>query len=97
MGMEYITSVSLIKDHHNCLGAGEMATEEAEKRFIRMPSESIRLCAERIGIQTSTEVSNALVEDVSFRIRQIADVSTDSLLIIVHPAFVLRTLFALII
>ena len=53
-----------------------MSTEAAEKRFIRLPSESIRLCAERVGIQTSAEVSTALVEDVSFRIRQITDVST---------------------
>ena len=53
-----------------------MSTEAAEKRFIRLPSESIRLCAERIGIQTSAEVSNTLVEDVSFRIRQVTDVST---------------------
>ena len=53
-----------------------MSTEAVEKRFVRLSSESIRLCAERIGIQTSAEVSSALVEDVSFRIRQITDVST---------------------
>ena len=47
----------------------------AEKRFVRLPSESVRLCAERVGVQISPEVSNALVEDVSFRIRQITDVS----------------------
>lgn len=51
-----------------------MADSE-DKRFIRIPTDSVRLCAERIGIQTSPEVSNALVEDVSFRIRQITDVS----------------------
>ena len=70
-GALYLEGLILKKEHHV---EGTMA-EMGEKRFVRMSSESVRLCAERIGIQTSPEVSNALIEDVSFRIRQITDVS----------------------
>ena len=71
--LEIFRSGRFLNKEHHFLMSTELA---AEKRFIRLPSESIRLCAERVGIQTSAEVSNALMEDVSFRIRQITDVST---------------------
>ena len=54
-----------------------MSAEAAERRFVRLSPESVRHCAENIGIQVSSEVSNALVEDVSFRIRQVTDVSSN--------------------
>lgn len=51
-------------------------TEVSEQgRFVRVPIESIQLCVDELGLQTSDEVPSGLVEDVSFRIRQIADVS----------------------
>ena len=48
--------------------------EEGEQRFTRLSADSVRLCADNVGVQTTPEVSNALVDDVSFRIRQITDV-----------------------
>lgn len=46
-----------------------------EKNFVRFPADSVTLCAESVGIQPSQEVACGIVEDVSFRIRQLADVS----------------------
>ena len=54
---------------------GAMSAEAQEKRFVRLSPESVRNCAENLGIQVSPDVSSALVEDVSFRIRQVTDVS----------------------
>lgn len=51
-----------------------MAAVQRELRFVRLSPESAVLCAERVGVQNSQEVAGVLVEDVSFRIRQIADV-----------------------
>ena len=48
--------------------------EKTERRHIRLPAESVSLCAENLGIQTSQEVTSSVVEDVSFRIRQLTDV-----------------------
>ncbi len=39
-----------------------------------------------MGIQPSQEVTNAIVEDVSFRIRQLTDVRLRAVAIIVHIA-----------
>ena len=50
--------------------------EGAEQRFVRLPSESVSLCAESLGIHVPQEVTRTLVEDVSFRVRQIVDVSS---------------------
>lgn len=50
-----------------------MATEK--RGFARVSPETIQLCADRLGVQASEEVFSGLGEDVSFRIRQIADVS----------------------
>ena len=49
--------------------------ERPERRHIRLPADSVSMCAENLGIQPSQEVTSSLVEDVSFRIRQLTDVS----------------------
>ena len=49
--------------------------EGVEQKFVRIPSESVVLCAESIGLQLRGEVTKMLVEDTSFRVRQIVDVS----------------------
>ena len=41
----------------------------------RFPSESVLLCAEPLVIHVAQAVTRTLVEDVSFRVRQIVDVS----------------------
>ena len=46
-----------------------------DKTFVRFPVDSVILCAESVGIQPSQEVACGMVEDVSFRIRQLTDVS----------------------
>ena len=45
------------------------------RRFVRLPEDCVSLCAENLGIQASREVTGALVEDTSFRIRQVTQVS----------------------
>ena len=45
------------------------------RRYVRLPEDCVSLCMEKLGIQASREVTNALVEDVSFRIRQVTKVS----------------------
>ena len=45
------------------------------KTFVRFPVDSVILCAESVGIQPSQEVACGMVEDVSFRTRQLTDVS----------------------
>ena len=50
--------------------------EGFEQRFVRLPSESVSLCAESVGVQVPQEITKTLVEDVSFRVRQIVDVSS---------------------
>lgn len=52
-----------------------MADQERQRRFIRVPAEVVQSCVNRQGLQVSEEVCSGLAEDVSFRIRQIADVS----------------------
>ena len=48
---------------------------EGEGRYVLLPAESVSLYAESLGVQTSQEVTSLLAQDVSFRIRQIANVS----------------------
>ena len=45
------------------------------RRFAKLSPDSVNHCAQNLGIQTSQEVSSALVDDASFRIRQVTDVS----------------------
>ena len=47
---------------------------ESSKRFVRIPGECITLCGESLGMQISEEIEELLVEDVSYRSRQIAHV-----------------------
>ena len=42
--------------------------------YVRLPEDCVSLCAENLGIQTSREVTSSLVEDVSFRVRQVVNV-----------------------
>ncbi len=49
--------------------------DAASSRFARYPGESVTLCAESVGLQISQEIEDLLVEDVSYRARQIAHVS----------------------
>ena len=51
-------------------GAGERA-----RRYVRLPEDCVSLCMENLGIQASRDVTSSLVEDVSFRIRQVTNVS----------------------
>lgn len=53
---------------------GDQSHLGAAKRYIRLPADSVSLCAESLGIRASREVTSAVVEDVSFRIRQLTDV-----------------------
>ena len=48
--------------------------EVESSRFARFPGESVTLCGESIGVQISQEIEELLVEDVSYRTRQIAHV-----------------------
>lgn len=54
-----------------------MATSNAAqlRRFSKVSSDCVFQAAQNLGIQTSNEVSSALVDDVSFRVRHITDVS----------------------
>lgn len=45
------------------------------RRFAKLSPDSVNHCAQNLGVQTSRDVSYALVDDVSFRIRQVTDVS----------------------
>ena len=44
-------------------------------RFVRVPLESVQSCADQMGLKTTEDVPGGIVEDVSFRLRQIANVS----------------------
>jgi transcription initiation factor TFIID subunit 6 len=57
-------------------GGQQTGTTKA-RRYVRIPEECISLCAENLGIQTSREVTGALVEDVSFRIRQVTQLAIE--------------------
>ena len=46
-----------------------------QRRYVRLPEDCVSLCMENLGIQASREVTSVLVEDVSFRIRQVTKVS----------------------
>ncbi len=46
-------------------------------RFVRVPVESVQSCADQLGVKTAEDVPGGIVEDVSFRLRQITDVSWD--------------------
>ena len=48
--------------------------DEHQRRFIRVPVATIQSCVERCDVNASEEVPSGLAEDVSFRIRQIAEV-----------------------
>lgn len=48
--------------------------EDEQRRFIRVPVATIQSCLDRLDVKASDEVSSGLAEDVSFRIRQIAEV-----------------------
>ena len=52
-----------------------MEGEKQESRYARLSADSVTLCAENVGVQASQEVASSLVEDVSFRIRQLTDVN----------------------
>lgn len=43
---------------------------------MRFPADSVTLCAESVGIQPSQEAACGIVEDVSFRIRQLTDIAS---------------------
>lgn len=45
-----------------------------QRRFIRVPVETVQSCVDKLNVQTSDEVCIGLAEDVSFRVRQIAEV-----------------------
>ncbi len=45
------------------------------RRFSKVSSNFVFQAAQNLGIQLSNEVSSALVDDVSFRVRHITDVS----------------------
>ena len=45
------------------------------RRFAKVSSDCVSQAAQNLGVQTSAEVSSALVDDVSFRLRQVAEVS----------------------
>ncbi len=47
---------------------------DVSARFARFPGESIRLCGESIEVEISQEIEDLLVEDVSYRTRQVAHV-----------------------
>ncbi len=66
-GIRSLSSVSMATLMEECA--------EPIKQYIRVPVESIQSCIEQLGVHTSDDVPSGLVEDVSFRIRQIADVS----------------------
>ena len=48
---------------------------DEQRRFIRVPIGTIKSCVDRLGVKSSEEVYSGLAEDVSFRIRQIAEVN----------------------
>ena len=54
-----------------------MAGDTQESRYARLSAESVTRCAESLDVQASQEVASSLVEDVSFRIRQLTDVSSN--------------------
>jgi transcription initiation factor TFIID subunit 6 len=47
------------------------------RRYVRLPEDCVSLCTENLGIQASREVTSVLVEDVSFRIRQVTKVALE--------------------
>ena len=47
---------------------------DEQRRFIRVSPGTIKSCVDRLGVKASEEVFSGLAEDVSFRIRQIAEV-----------------------
>lgn len=49
--------------------------QREQNRFVRVPVESVQSCVDQLGIKTTEEVPGGIVEDVSFRIRQLTDVS----------------------
>lgn len=52
--------------------------QHQRRRFVRVPVETMQACVDRLDLRISGEVAGALAEDVSFRIRQVADVSVGS-------------------
>lgn len=49
-----------------------------EASFLRIPVESVSLCVEDIGLLYQGDIISNLVEDVSYRLRQIVNVSVTS-------------------
>ena len=50
-------------------------SEGSLRRFAKVSSDCVSQAAQNLGVQTSAEVSSALVDDVSFRLRQVTEVS----------------------
>lgn len=48
--------------------------DEQRRKYVRIPVETMQSCVDRLDLRISGETAGALAEDVSFRIRQIADV-----------------------
>ena len=48
--------------------------DEQRRRFVRIPVETMQTYVDRMDLRVSGDTAAALAEDVSFRIRQIADV-----------------------
>ena len=53
----------------------QLETRKEQQRFVRIPVESVQSCVDQLGVKTTEEVPGGIVEDVSFRLRQITDVS----------------------
>lgn len=60
----------------NCASFGEKVKmgDEQRRKYVRIPVETMQSCVDRLDVRISGETAGALAEDVSFRIRQIADV-----------------------
>lgn len=66
----------LIEDFDRCalFGIKVKMGDEQRRRFVRIPVETMQTYVDRMDLRVSGDTAAALAEDVSFRIRQIADV-----------------------
>lgn len=57
------------------MATSSLDRQQEQRRFVRIPVETVQSCVDQLEVKTTEEVPGGLVEDVSFRIRQIVDVS----------------------
>lgn len=74
------------------MGDEQYQQQQQQRGFVRVPVDTIQSCVDRLDVQASEEVASGLAEDVSFRIRQIAEVLKKQGQLFYHTSSVYATI-----